>query len=127
MKKSCIQIIIILSLIISGSFYQNITLKKLHAAADKQLDEIVLHLAGGDFRSAQTAYSDFKKQWHRDKKFIATMLPHDLLESIDRHSARLRASLNDNGQPEGLATLSELREMISEMKTKFNINLQNIL
>lgn len=127
MKRSLIQIVVLLSLIISGSFYQNRLLKKISAAADKKLDTVVLYVAGEDFRSAQTAYSDFKKLWDREKKFITLMLAHDLPENIDRHSARLRASLNKNGQSESLAVTSELREMISEIETKFHMNLQNII
>ena len=119
--------IILLLLILSGSFYQQRLLKKMAAAADEKLDTVVLYVSGGDYRSAQTAYSEFKKLWTDEKKFITLMLSHDLPENIDRHSARLRASLNKEGQPESLATLSELREMISEIETKFHINLQNIL
>lgn len=127
MKKSCIQIIILLTLILCGSFFQSTMLKKIHTTADDKLDAVVMNLSGENYRSAQTSYSEFKDSWHRSKKLMALVLSHDMIESVDRHSARLRASLNNEGQSEGLAAASELREIISELDSKFRINLQNIL
>lgn len=126
MKKSLIIVIVILSVICLGWFFQNKELHTLFTMADSSLKSISTLIYNDEYDKALSTFTHYDSKWKKAEKKLCLIISHDDIDFITRSNSQLRAYLSSVGKEEALGVIAELYETYKELDRKFRVNLRTI-